>query len=138
MSLRLALRRSPMPSKARMKAELEAELEARAAKAEAEVEARRKAALMEARKARDKAGVDAGVSALSDAIHSPMPLSDADVIGAQAPGQQRPTGRPNFNSRRKLADVGDNLKPALDTVSTGISGSNFDDDEYQVKVTQKK
>ena len=34
-----------------------------------------------------------------------------------------PTGRPNFNSRRKLADVGDNLKPALDTVSTGISGS---------------
>jgi len=34
-----------------------------------------------------------------------------------------PTGRPNFNSRRKLADVGDDLKPALDTVSTGISGS---------------
>ena len=34
-----------------------------------------------------------------------------------------PTGRPNFNSRRKLADLEDYLKPALDTVSTGISGS---------------
>ena len=108
-----------MPSKARMKAELEAELEARAAKAEAEVEARRKAALTEARKPRDKAGVDADVSALSDAIRSPMPMP----LGRRLHVDIAPTGRPKFNSRRKLADVGDDLKPAFDTVTAELSGS---------------
>ena len=34
-----------------------------------------------------------------------------------------PTGRPNFNSRRKLVDVEDYLKPALDTVTAELSGS---------------
>merc|ERR1711908_177242 len=72
-----------------------------------------------ARKARDKAGVDAGVSALSDAIRSPMPMPVEHRLQVDI----APTGRPNFNSRRKLADVGDDLKPALDTISTGISGS---------------
>jgi len=34
-----------------------------------------------------------------------------------------PTGQPKFNSRRKLADVGDDLKPAFDTVTAELSGS---------------
>ena len=56
---------------------------------------------------------------LSDAIRAPMPMP----FGRRLQVDIAPTGRPNFNSRRKLADVGDDLKPALDTVSTGISGS---------------
>merc|ERR1712100_467664 len=47
---------------------------------------------------------------LSDAIRSPMPMP----LGRRLQVDIAPTGRPNFNSSRKLA---------FDTVSTGISDS---------------
>ena len=47
----------------------------------------------------------------------PMPLEQRLQVDIA------PTGQPKFNSRRKLADVGDDLKPAFDTVTAELSGS---------------
>ena len=56
-------------------------------------------------------------SALRCRSPMPMPLEHRLQVDIA------PTGRPNFNSRRKLADVGDDLKPAFDTVTAELSGS---------------
>ena len=93
----------------------------KAAKAEAEVEAELQAALAEAEEARAKAEAEARTKADVVAGISPPPVSTP--FGRRLQVDIAPTGQPNFNSRRKLADVGDDLKPAFDTVTAELSGS---------------